>query len=67
MEEILGSDPPTTVEEVLDEAPILAIVVDPDQSDDILDRYDDYLDVALDNDDLETTNEISDSVVDGLW
>ena len=68
LEDILDDDPPNTVEDVLDEAPILAIVSDedPDRIDDIFERFDDYLDVVGDQGDLEDGDAVSQAVVDGV-
>ena len=66
LDDILDSDPPDNVKDVLDEAPILAIITDPDKSDDIIDRYNDYLDVVTDQGDLEDGDSLSDSIVDGV-
>ena len=66
LDDILDSDPPDTVEDVLNEAPILAIVGDPDQSDAVFDRYDDYLDVVTNQGDLEDGDSLSGVIVDGV-
>ena len=66
LEDILDSDPPNTVEDVLNEAPILAVVTDPSQSQEIFDRFDDYLDVITKQGDLENGNSLSEAIVDGV-
>ena len=43
LDDILDSNAPSTIDDVLDEAPILAVVTDPDRSDEIIDRFNDYL------------------------
>ena len=66
LQDILGSDPPDSVEEVLAEAPILAIIVDTNETDAIIERFDDYLDIALGEGDAEVSEAIAGSVVNGV-
>ena len=68
LQDILDDDPPNTVEDVLDEAPILAIVSgeDPDRIDDVFDRFDDYLDVVGAQGDLGDGDAVSQAIVDGV-
>ena len=48
LDDILDSDSPDNVQDVLDEAPILSVVTDPSKGDEILDRFEDYLNVVND-------------------
>ena len=64
--DILDSDPPDTIQGVLDEAPLLSIVGDPSQGDEIFDRFNDYLDVINNEGTLQDGDSLSDVIVDGV-
>jgi len=66
LEDILDSDPPETVDEVLNEAPILVIVGQSNNSDAIIDRFQDYIDVINSQGDLDSSNELGNIIADGV-
>uniref|UniRef100_A0A7S4NUI1 GPS domain-containing protein n=1 Tax=Paramoeba aestuarina TaxID=180227 RepID=A0A7S4NUI1_9EUKA len=67
LDDILDDDPPTTVEDVLDEAPIVAAVSDnEDRCDDLIERFDSYLEVVAAQGDLEDGDSVSAAILEGL-
>ena len=68
LDDILDNDAPTTIEDVLDEAPILGLVgdEDPDRVDEVFDRFEDYLDVVEEEGDLEDGEAVSQEIVEGV-
>ena len=66
LDDILDSDPPATVEDVLDEAAIVAVVTDPSRSDEIIDRFNEYLEVIASQGDLESGDSVSNAILEGL-
>ena len=68
LNDILDNGAPTTIEDVLDEAPLLGIVgdEDPDRVEEVLDRYKDYLDVVGEQGDLEDGEAVSQEIIEGV-